>query len=154
MKRSPEELEKLIHETLRALPDRRAPRSLEARVLAAIEARSALPWWRHSFADWPLAARIGFVALSTAIAAAMVAALMWLSGNVDTSQLGSTLANRIGWIDGLQQALAGLRDFASLVIRSIPTGWLYGALAGFVGVYALLFGLGATAYRALYQQSR
>lgn len=41
---SPQDLEKLIHQTLRALPDRKAPRSLEHRVLAAIAARQALPW--------------------------------------------------------------------------------------------------------------
>jgi hypothetical protein len=55
MKLSPEQLEKLIHSNLRALPDRRAPRSLESRVHAAIETRAALPWWKQSFAQWPVA---------------------------------------------------------------------------------------------------
>ena len=37
----PEKLERAIHETLRALPPRRAPRTLEARVLAELERRAA-----------------------------------------------------------------------------------------------------------------
>ena len=81
------DLENFIHQTLRSLPDRPAPRSLESRVLAAIEARAALPWWKQSFAQWPVAAR--FV-------------------------------------------------------------WLYGIIAVVAGSYAMLFSLGATAYRALY----
>ena len=32
----PEKLERLIHQTLRSLPNRRAPHTLEARVLAAL----------------------------------------------------------------------------------------------------------------------
>ena len=40
-KMTPEELEKFIHRELRALPPRKAPASLEARILAAVEARPA-----------------------------------------------------------------------------------------------------------------
>ena len=42
-KLTPEELEKFIHRELRALPTRRAPAGFEARLQAAVEARSALP---------------------------------------------------------------------------------------------------------------
>jgi hypothetical protein len=38
-------LERLIHETLRELPARQAPSSLENRVLAELARRTALPWW-------------------------------------------------------------------------------------------------------------
>ena len=38
---NPEQLEKMVHAALRSLPDRRAPASLEARVLAAVQARAA-----------------------------------------------------------------------------------------------------------------
>ncbi len=42
-KMTPEELEKLIHRELRALPPRKAPAGFEARLQAAIEARTARP---------------------------------------------------------------------------------------------------------------
>jgi len=42
-KMTPEELEKFIHRELRALPPRKAPAGFEARLQAAVEARSALP---------------------------------------------------------------------------------------------------------------
>ena len=38
-----EKLERAIHQTLRALPPRRAPRSLEDRVFAELARRAALP---------------------------------------------------------------------------------------------------------------
>jgi len=42
-KMTPEELEKFIHRELRALPVRKAPAGFEARLQAAVEARTALP---------------------------------------------------------------------------------------------------------------
>src|SRR5476649_1202935 len=64
---SHEKLEQLIHRTLREQPARRAPRSLEQRVLAELERRAALPWWRRSFAHWPLPARAGFLVICAAL---------------------------------------------------------------------------------------
>ena len=54
-------LEQRVHVLLRDLPNRRAPRSLEQRVMAEIARLSALPWWRKSFGHWPVAARAGFI---------------------------------------------------------------------------------------------
>ncbi|MBI3885017.1 MAG: hypothetical protein HY302_04730, partial [Opitutae bacterium] len=45
---TPEELEQIVHQNLRALPPRRAPRTLGARVLAELERRRALAWWHRS----------------------------------------------------------------------------------------------------------
>ena len=59
---------------LRNLPDRKAPAGLEARVLAEISRRAALPWWRKSFAHWPVAVRLGFLILSARVAAVAVGA--------------------------------------------------------------------------------
>ena len=50
---NPDELERFIHQTLRALPDRKAPGTLEARVLAEVERRAAIPWWHKSWSYWP-----------------------------------------------------------------------------------------------------
>lgn len=148
MKPSPEELEKLIHQTLRNLPERRAPRSLEQRVLAAIENRRALPWWKRSFVEWPIAARSVFLLFSVAAVAVMIGAGMMLTFEVpDFSQL---LARPLAVVDALRTALSTLVGFCALVVRNIPPVWLYGGLACLAGLYVTLFGLGATAYRTLY----
>jgi hypothetical protein len=148
-RQTPEELEKFIHQTLRALPDRRAPRSLEARVLAAIAARQALPWWRQSFAHWPLAARGAFLVFTAVLAAALVAMCLRFAGGAQPAAL---LAEPLEQLARVRAVAGGIGDFFATVLRSIPSVWLYGAIA-FVGVmYATLFGLGAAAYRAFFFQ--
>lgn len=144
---NPEDIEKLIHRTLRSLPERRAPRSLEQRVMAAIEARQSLPWWRQSFAHWPQAAKAAFLLLSGAFAALLFTIVFRAGANVGTS---SPWTSAMGTLAHAKMVLGSITDAGSAIARSIPTLWVYGALA-FVGVmYATLVGLGATAYRVFF----
>jgi len=138
-------LERLIHRTLRDLPERRAPRTLEMRVLAAIAARQALPWWRQSFAHWPLVARGGFV-----LAAIGVAWAFTRVGGGSTA-LAADLQQPLGLLSGLRSAWSSVGEAGSTLLRCIPTVWLYGAVVGVAVVYTALFSLGATAYRTLVQ---
>jgi hypothetical protein len=144
-----EELEKLIHQTLRSVPDRRAPRSLENRVLAAIAAQQALPWWRQSFTAWPVAARGAFLLVTAILAAALLAGFFRASGEV---QSASMLAGPLAMLAKLQAVVAGIGGFGAIVWRSIPSLWLYGGLAFVVTMYAAFFGLGAAAYRSFFAQ--
>jgi hypothetical protein len=136
-----QKLEQLVHQALRDLPARRAPRTLEMRVLAAIEQQAALPWWRKSFQHWPVPVRIAFVFVSAAI----VAGLYRVVGGAETS-----LFPQFRWVDTLVSLGTSVVDFSQAVLRSIPPLWLYGGLAFVATLYAALFGLGAAAYRALY----
>ena len=149
MKTSPEELEKLIHQTLRSLPDRRAPRSLEARVHAAIAARAALPWWKQSYAQWPLAARCVFLVVSGTLAAGVIALAVWTMTGFRSSEVAHAFATPLLWIELIRGAAIGIGEFCALIVRNIPAVWLYGGLAVFAAAYATLFGIGAAAYRAL-----
>lgn len=150
MKHSPEELEKLIHENLRALPNRRAPRSLESRVLAAIEARAALPWWRKSFAQWPIAMRCVFLLVSGGLVKVALMATVWVMGDFDRANFSSAFSNQVAWFERLRNALTAIADYSMLIFHSIPPVWLYGGLACLAAVYVTLFGIGAAAYRTLY----
>ncbi len=62
------QLERLVGDVLRDQPLRRAPASLEARVLSQIHQRQVLPWWRMSFTQWPMAARVALVLALVAVA--------------------------------------------------------------------------------------
>lgn len=141
---NPEQLERQIQRTLRSLPDRRAPRTLEARVLAAIAARQALPWWRQSFRQWPTAARAGFVGSTFALLLTLT--LLTMGGLPAVSALADPW---LAPLQGVRTALGSVAEVGLLIWQRIPTIWLYGALAGFGALYAALFGLGATAYRTL-----
>lgn len=147
--KNPQELEQFIDRTLRTLPDRRAPRSLESRVLAAIAAQQHLPWWRQSFVHWPLAARAAFLVFTAVLAAAFVAMCLRFVGGAQPAAL---LTEPLEQLSLIPAVAGGLGDFFATVLRSFPSGWLYGALA-FVGVmYATLFGLSAAAYRVFFFQ--
>lgn len=150
MKHSPEDLEKFIHQTLRSLPDRRAPHSLESRVRAAIEARAALPWWKQSFAQWPMAARVAFFIGSAGLAKLAIMAVVWAMADFDGAQLANAFSTQVGWIQSVSAVFAGIGDFCGTLYRSIPPLWLYVGLAVTAIMYAALFGLGAAAYRMLH----
>jgi hypothetical protein len=143
-------LENFIHQTLRSLPDRPAPRSLESRVLAAIEARASLPWWKQSFAQWPVAARCVFVLLSAGLVKLALMATVWAMGGFQASEIASTVSTQFSWIEAIRGAIRGTGESFTILLRNIPSFWIYGVLAVVAGLYATLFSLGATAYRALY----
>lgn len=147
---NPEQLEKMVHSALRSLPDRRAPATLEARVRAAIEAQAAIPWWHQAYAYWPAPVRVAFLVLCAGMAGLLVYAGMALQADVDSAQFNGVLAPLLNWGGRIVAVARGLADFIALVGRNIPTLWLYGAVAFVAGLYAMLFGLGATAYRTLW----
>ena len=143
-------LERLVHRTLRELPPRRAPRTLEQRVLAEIERRSTIAWWRQGFAHWPTAARVVFLILSGGFAKIAVMAAVWAFAGFDALQFQQVFATQFAWLDAGIAVVRAFADFASVTARSIPAVWIYGGLAAIAGLYVTLFGLSAAAYRTLY----
>jgi hypothetical protein len=138
------DLEQFITHVARAQPPRRAPVSLEARVLAQI---SALPWWRKGFTHWPLPARVAFLVASLGFIKIALTGFISLVDLVSTSDLaGVNALHRTG------AAVSTTVSLGETVFHAIPATWLYtGAAVGFA-LYALLFALGTFAYRTLYVQ--
>ena len=145
-----EKLERALHQTLRALPPRRAPRTLEARVFAELARRAALPWWRQSFVHWPLAARAVFLLASVALVKLVLMASVWVMAGFDATVFTAAFSTPAAWVETTISLTRGVADFCSIIFRSIPPFWLYGAAAFVAVLYAALFGLGAAAYRTLY----
>ncbi|HEY3849609.1 MAG TPA: hypothetical protein VGL87_01465 [Steroidobacteraceae bacterium] len=149
-------LETLVRRALQEAPLRRAPPSLEPRVLRELGRRAALPWWRHSFARWPRLARAGFtVTCGSVVAAVLAATWPWASGGASAGAGawagGSPL--RLPWARSALTLVEVARELDAALVRVVPLEWLYGALAAGVILYAALFGLGAAAYRTLYLNS-
>lgn len=146
-----EDLERFIDKTLRDLPQRQAPRSLESRVLTELTRRAALPWWRRPFAHWPLAARVVFLLACFGAVKLAVAAVMWISANTTVFRL-STPA--LTWIRSLSHVTSSMIDLSVSLVGSIPPVLLYSALAVGVLLYGALLGLGAVGYHILYLDPR
>jgi hypothetical protein len=150
---SPENEQRLartIDRTLRELPARRAPRSLESRVLAELARLEALPWWRKSFVHWPLPARLMFLLLSVGLAAMVVIAGIWGGAGFEALPLRSMFAQEFTWFDNAASVYHAIRSFGEIMLRNIPPLWLYGGLAFIAAMYAAFFGLGAAAFKALH----
>ena len=61
-------------------------------MLAELARRAALPWWRKSFAHWPMAARAAFVVLGAGIAAAFVFVAVSAQAGFEPGVLAAFLA--------------------------------------------------------------
>ena len=140
-------LERFVDSALRDLRARRAPASLEMRVLAELQRRAALKWWQRSYSDWPVAARLIFVVACIAVGSLLVRACSWFFGGVGASSAWSGVTAEI---TPAAASLKATANAVSFIAHNIPSIWIYGTVAVIGILYATLFGIGAAAYRTLY----
>ncbi len=144
-------LEHEVSSALRGFPLRRAPSSLESRVIAEIGRRAALPWWRRSFAHWPGPARVGFAVSSGLLVAALLAAAWpWAPGAAWVGAGTRAAGSWLPWASSTLTLIDVTRELGSALVRVVPLDWLHAAMATGALLYAALFALGAVAYRTLY----
>jgi hypothetical protein len=141
-------LEQVLHQTLSGLPPRRAPSTLEARVATELARRALLPWWRASFANWPVSARVLFVLVCAALVAATI--LGGVSAYLGDRSFAEASAVLLSWAHPFLTVVASTGGLLALLVHVIPPLWLYGTLSLGAFLYVTLFGLGAAAYRTLY----
>ncbi len=148
---SEQKLEQVLNQALKGLPPRRAPSTLESRVVKSLARRALLPWWRVSFANWPMSARVGFALISAALVAATI--LGGVSASLGDRSLNEVSALVLAWMQPFLAVMSSAGGLAALLVRVIPPVWLYGTLGLGILLYVALFGLGAAAYRTLYLRS-
>jgi hypothetical protein len=136
-------LERLLDRTLRELPPRRAPPTLESRVFAQLERRASLPWWRRSFAHWPRMARAGLLLICTGLAGLAVAGAAAAAADVQS----------LYWARKIGSLMASGGNLVGLLAGIAPPLWFYEGIAVCALLYAALFGLGAALYQTLYLQA-
>ncbi len=136
---------------LKSLPPRRAPVSLENRVLAAVAAREARPWWRKNYSHWPLAMRLVFLVATATLAAGTVWLLVrGLDNSAVPAAKESLAASYDGWIQ-LRSALGGLIDLARDSLSPAAQLWIVGAVGVVALCYATVIGAGAALYRIFWR---
>ena len=147
-----EKLERLVGQVLRDLPPRRAPASLEARVLSELARRSRLPWWRRGVASWPAAVRVPVITASAVCVPVVWVFSLWLAARV-LSVTHSRMAGPLATLWDAGHTLASLGAATSHIIQSIPREWLVGGIIATATLYAVLFALIAVGYSLLYPRS-
>ena len=137
-------LEKSIHQLLRNLPDRAAPATLEARVMATIAARASLPWWKRPITQWPTIWRSLFLLVSIFICFAGIGGFLMLH----REGIGHVLAAfHFGpWMKtvALGRAFVTLGHAFHLagdtITAMVPRDWAFGATALYAAILLLVLG--------------
>lgn len=146
------DLEQFIHRELRALAPRRAPRTLEHRVLAELERRAALAWWHRSYAYWPAWARAAFLVLAgTGVFKAAFLALDFAQAGLGPGPATAVFGPVLHLAERVMAVAGWTANLCNQVLASIPSWWIYGGLGFLALMYVTCFTLGATAYRVLYR---
>ncbi len=143
----------LIGAELRALPPLRAPAALQTRVFAELARRQALPWWRQSFRDWPMAAQFGFALL----ALGLTHLLFWSPAGPAlqglTESLRDLAVGALHWVQAAASSIAILRSVARDLLAALPSSWLLAGAMALVSSMLLLLGSGTLVYRSLHTRS-
>ncbi len=139
----PEGLERLVGQIARSQPPRRAPATLQARVLDAVARQDRRSAWTGGFDRWPAAARIAFAVLTLAAAVASAR----LPG------LATPLAAVREFVFGLASAGALGHLIFETAVRALPAAWLCAAAAALVTLYAAVAALFSLTHRSLGRHS-
>jgi hypothetical protein len=141
------QLEAAISRELKALPELAAPGVLANRVMAALEQRVRVPWYRRSWQMWPMV-----------LQAAVLVVLLALFGGLclagwELSQAEATTfaLHRVGeWFSGLsmiENTFNVLESAAVLVVKKLGTGFIVTCLVAAGIGYAMCVGLGTVYFR-------
>ncbi len=142
-----------IHRELGQLTNLKAPKTLGSRVLAAIAARQAAPWWKTSWINWPTVIKLAFLALGIAVIGGLVlAGTAILQFSTLTSGVAESVSGMLASLKPYYDVAARFGRATGLTLSSVgPT--LYWTLAVLVGVaYATCIGLGTLGYRLVFNR--
>lgn len=138
-------LEAFIHERLRQLPPRSAPASLVPRVMAVVQARHALPWWRQAWWHWPLAAQVALVTIALAALGAVCGGSVFLPESFTT--YGPVLAERVGALSSWWGGVTTFAQGPSAYWNQSIEPFLLPALVGILALYGVSMGCGTALVR-------
>jgi len=141
------DLEQLIDRELRSLPERPAPETLMPRVMQAIAAKRALPWWKKSYVYWPVHARVLFLAASTGLMCLAGYGLWGVSLGLDLESLAAEIRPWFAWFIPLRSLVETLASAVVTLVKAAGPWFVWG-LAGVGAVsYVTTVGLGTVCWR-------
>ena len=146
------QLELEIDRTLKGLPELEAPRTLSARVAAAIAQRAAVPWYRQSWQVWPAGWRVAALVLLLGSFGGLCVASWQLTRAAGFSNAVQEVTQLFSGVSAIWNALNALAGALLLVLKHLGTGFLIAiCLAAGLG-YAMCLGLGTAFVRLAFAQ--
>src|SRR5882762_9678612 len=109
-----QQLESAISRELKALPALTAPAAVMNRVMAAIERRLNVPWYRRSWETWPVALRVTSLAAMLALFGGLCLAGCEWSRAETVQQVTQRVGQWFSGLDSLQSILGILINSAVL----------------------------------------
>ena len=141
------QLESAIRRELKALPELTAPASIANHVMAAIELRQNVAWYRRSWTTWPAA--LQFTALTAMLA--LFGGLCFAGWELSHAQTVSQMAHRVGqWFSSLSTVgnlLNILASSVALVVKKLGTPFIVACLVAAGLGYAIFLSLGTVYFR-------
>jgi len=137
------ELEKWTDHRLKLLPLKEAPPPLILDVLARLNERRKLAWWKKTFWEWTSGQKLMAipVALGGAFLTGYLAFLVWKLELL--SRLISLMQEVLRPFSLLGEFLLALITSMFSIARSMDQIWLYGSLAVLAVLYVTSIGLGS-----------
>ena len=132
-----------IDALLKGLPELRAPRTLLPRVMAALEARAASPWYRQSWQSWPASMRV--VCLLVLISAfGGICLAGWKLPQADAyASTARVVGHWLATFGAVWGLFSTLLNTVAVMTRHLPGALLAGCLVSLGLAYGLCVGLGA-----------
>lgn len=138
------QLEAGVRRELEALGELPAPPALAKRILRAVEARAAAPWYQKSWSAWPWVLRsVSLTTLLLAFGGLCLGA--WALTHAATVPAWVSSASAEVW--GLWRALGVVASTAGALIARLGTGVLIGAAAVSFAAWVTCIGLGTAFVR-------
>ena len=136
------QLEAAIDRELKAMPNLRAPQTLLPRVMAVLEQRAGLLWYRRAWQTWPLPLQaVSMLVLLVAFAGLCLGS--WQL--VNAPAVASATSEASGWIRILSRTLSTLGvlvNALALAVRSLGPLVLFGIMMALLLGYAACVGFG------------
>jgi hypothetical protein len=136
-------------QTLKRLPNRRAPATLMPRVLAALARQRALPWYQQPWFRWPRHLQ----ALAFVLGAALLASLAWFviphgdAVSLTAAKQAATQLELVKPVATTFDILGTLGHAGTRLVKSLSGGALATLLGGAALVWCSTLGLGTAAWR-------
>lgn len=137
------QLESLIDRELKSLPALDAPGTLAPRVMAALAARAALPWYRCAWQTWPRAGQVLALAALAAVFAGLAVAGGQLFHNSGVRPTGGWFAT----VSLVTSLLATVGEALLLAVKHLHPAWLAAGLLVLSAGWLSCLGLGTAIFR-------